>query len=68
MSVRHPFLVTFILILGVVLLSPVGDRLSDLSDAAWWQALPWALLALFWTAIGVALWRQRRREQPSDAA
>jgi hypothetical protein len=38
---------------------PLGGWLSERSDAAWWQTLPWVLLALFWAGIGFLLWRRR---------
>jgi hypothetical protein len=50
------FLGTF---LGVALASPLGDWLTARSDALWWQALPWVLLALFWCGIGLMLWQRR---------
>lgn len=34
---------------------------SNLSDAVWWQRLPWVLLAVFWIVILFLVWRERYR-------
>lgn len=65
MSVRQRLRMAFGLTFGVLLLL-LGDWLDQLSDALWWRAMPWVLLALFWTGIGAALWRERRRKRQSN--
>lgn len=41
----------------------VGARLSDLSDALWWQLTPWALIALF---MAFLIYRIRRHSTDVD--
>ena len=36
------------------------DFLGGLVDAAWWDVLPWVLLALLWIGFGIWAWRNRR--------
>jgi hypothetical protein len=50
-------------IAAVVIGGAIGDRISGLSEAPWWQWLPWALLVVFWGGMGFHLWNRRRRRR-----
>lgn len=51
------------LVVIALLANPVGEFLDGLVDAAWWDVLPWVLLALLWIAFGIRAWRSRRDGQ-----
>lgn len=46
-----PSLRRFRLALSVVFGVVVASFLARLSDAWWWQVLPWVLLAIFWILL-----------------
>ena len=35
------------------------DFMGGLVEAAWWDVLPWVLLALLWIGFGILVWRGR---------
>jgi hypothetical protein len=57
---------------GVILLAvmvvgpPIGEFLGGLHDAAWWDTLPWVLLAVFWAIVAPKAWRQFRERRAAD--
>lgn len=48
-------------------LTPLGRWLDEVSDALWWEALPWALLVLLWVAIGIGVYKERRGGDDGNA-
>lgn len=47
--------------LAVLLTMVAAPRLAAAGDGPWWRLLPWGLLALLWTAVGLRVARDRRR-------
>ena len=45
----------------VIVAVMLGNWLSDLSDATWWQTLPWILIGLFWGFLGYQMWQRRKK-------
>lgn len=63
MDIRRLGSILLISIAAAIVGSALGDRLSVLSEAGWWHALPWVLLVVFWSGLGLHLWRQRQRQR-----
>lgn len=62
MKIRRVLEILVVVPLVVVAVDAVlGDWPANVSDAVWWQRLPWALLAIFWIVLLFLLWRERRR-------
>lgn len=61
MDSRRLVLIVLVSIAAAAIGGALGERVSGLSDAAWWEWLPWALLLVFWGVIGFYLWNQRQR-------
>jgi uncharacterized protein YfiM (DUF2279 family) len=51
--------IMFGIMFGIALGPLLGSWLSARSGALWWQVLPWVLLAVLWTGIGLMRWRRR---------
>lgn len=61
MDTRRLVLIVLVSIAAAVVGGALGDWISGLSDATWWQWLPWALLLVFWGGVGFYLWNHRQR-------
>lgn len=44
-------------------LTGLGKWVDGMTDALWWDVLPWALLLLFWAVLGSGVLRQRKRRR-----
>lgn len=61
MDARRLVVLVLLTLGAAVVGSALGESVSNLSDARSWQGLPWALLLVFWSIVGVSLWRKRQR-------
>ena len=41
----------------------IPERLRGVSDAWWWSAAPWVILALLWIGIAAQFWKHYRRRR-----